>query len=285
MTSTLGSACLTALLTVLGVSACTDSTAPERSPTAEVAPARAVARTLADTVVFAAIEAAGGWALDTATVSFRFRGADYGVDLRGGTYVYTRAYRDSLGRSVDDVLTNTGFRRSIDGRAGRILVGAPRDSLARLDAAAREGLNAVVYFALLPRWLADGAARRHYEGTDTLRGRAYHRIRVTFVAEGGGVDHGDEFLCWFDTGDLSLDYLAYAYATDGGGLRFREAYNPRRVAGIVVQDYRNYSPPPEARLSLDGLAGAWERGNLELLSTVILEDVRVRRETAAPPGG
>lgn len=220
----------------------------------------------ADTIVFTAIEAAGGWGLDSSTLAFRFRDGVYGVDQRNGNYVYTRTFTDSLGREVDDLLSNDGFRRSVGGRRVQL---SPK-----LDSSAREALNSVIYFALLPRPLADGAARRNYVGPDTLRGRAYHLIEVTFSPDGGGVDHEDRFLYWFDVADLSLDYLAYAYATNGGGVRFREAFNTRRVGGITVQDYRNYRADPEKSIPIDNMATAWSRGELELMSTVALEEVQ-----------
>ncbi len=181
-------------------------------------------------------------------------------------FVYTRSFVDTSGNDILDVLTNDGFQRRTNGRATRL---SPKQ-----DSSAREALNSVIYFAFLPRWLADEAAVREYEGLDTLRGRAYHRVRVGFRQNGGGVDFSDHFLYWFDVDDSSLDYLAYSYATNGGGVRFREAFNTRVVSGIMVQDYRNYAAEPEGTYSLEEIAGAWSSGRLELLSTVSLEGVR-----------
>ncbi len=246
----------------------TQHTNDDRRSQTHAQQSRPLAHSLADTVVFAAIEAAGGYALDTATVSFQFRDGTYGVDRRAGVYVYTRSFRDSLGQAIEDVLSNEGFTRIVSGRRVQL---SPK-----LEASARADLNSVVYFSLLPRFLADPAVERTYVGKDSLRGRGYHLIRVAFQAQGGGVDHEDEFLYWFDTADLSLDYLAYAYATDGGGVRFREAFNARRIAGILVQDYRNYSAIPENSIRLDAMSAAFERGELELLSTIELVDVRVQ---------
>ena len=228
-----------------------------------------VPSTKADTVVFGAIGAAGQWRLDTATVAFNFRDRSYGLDRHDGRYVYTRSFADSTGAAVLDVLTNEGFSRTTDGRATRLNEEA--------SAAAREALNSVIYFAFLPRWLADPAARRAYEGLDTLRGRPLHRVRVTFAEDGGGPDFRDAFLYWFDADDGSLDYLAYSYATDGGGVRFRESYNERVAGGITVRDYRNYAPGEGVSIPLSRIGEAWAAGELELLSTVALEEVRVTR--------
>lgn len=253
-----------ALLPLLG--ACTGADAPADAARFDVPPPR----TPADSLVHAAIAAAGQWRLDTATVSFRFRDKTYGLDRRDGRYVYTRNYTDTAtGAEITDVLTNDDFARTTDARATSL---KPEDRDAY-----REALNSVVYFAFLPRWLADVGAIREYEALDTLGGRPYHRVRVRFRETGGGTDFQDEFLYWFDVGDYSLDYLAYRYETDGGGVRFRESYNERAEGGIAVRDYRNYAPPEGASVALDDLAGAWTAGELELLSTVALEDVRVGR--------
>ena len=222
--------------------------------------------TQADSIVFAAIDSAGLWALDTSTVTFGFREGQYGLDMQDGNFVYTRSSVDASGNDILDILTNDGFRRQTNERATRL---SPKQ-----DSSAREALNSVVYFAFLPRWLADDAAERSYEGLDTLRDKAYHRIRVGFRQNGGGTDYGDQFLYWFDVADASLDFLAYSYETGKGGVRFREAFNTRIVSGITVQDYRNYAAEPEGRYSLKEIAGAWSKGRLELLSTVSLEGVR-----------
>ena len=222
--------------------------------------------TEADSITFAAIDSAGLWGLDTSTVTFAFREGQYGLDVHDGVFVYTRSFVDTAGNDILDVLTNDGFRRRTNGRATSL---RPAQ-----DSSAREALNSVIYFAFLPRWLADDAAVRTYEGLDTLRGKAYHRIRVGFRQNGGGVDFSDHFLYWFDVADASLDYLAYSYETNGGGVRFREAFNTRVVSGLTVQDYRNYAAVPEGSVPLEEIAGAWSRGRLTLLSTVSLEGVR-----------
>ena len=256
---------LPALLLALTIAAC--------GPDAADGPAgfpRPAPLTRADSLVHAAIAAAGQWRLDTATVSFRFRDRVYGLDRRDGRYVYTRTWTDTAtGAEVVDVLTNDDFLRTEDGRAARL---KPADA-ERYGAA----VNSVVYFAFLPRWLADPGAVRRYEALDTLGGRAYHRLRVRFRENGGGADFRDEFLYWLDAEDLSLDYLAYDYATDGGGVRFRESFNERAVGGVTVRDYRNFAPPEASSLTLDEMADAWLAGDLELLSTVALEEVRVGR--------
>ncbi len=69
-----------------------------------------------------------------------------------------------------------------------------------------------------------------------------------------------------------MDYLAYLYHTDGGGLRFREAINQRRVNGILIQDYVNLKPEDEG-IDIMTIAELYEAGELKVLSEIINEKV------------
>lgn len=71
-----------------------------------------------------------------------------------------------------------------------------------------------------------------------------------------------------------MDYFAYKYETEGGGLRFREAFNPRRIGGILWQDYINYKPSDES-IPLEELESMFTAGTLEKLSEVKMENVKV----------
>jgi len=141
-------------------------------------------------------------------------------------------------------------------------------------AAYTRSVNSVVYFFRLPFGLNDPAVNKVYIGETDIKGKTYHEVKVTFAQEGGGEDFDDVFLYWFDKEDYSMDYLAYLYHTDEGGMRFREAINPRRVNGMLVQDYVNYKPENEDIdiMTIDELFNA---GKLEELSKIINENVVV----------
>ena len=72
---------------------------------------------------------------------------------------------------------------------------------------------------------------------------------------------------WVHSENYTVDYLAYSYATDGGGIRFREAYNPRKVNGIRFVDYRNYKPNT-LTVALEDLDDWFQADSLQLLSTI-----------------
>jgi hypothetical protein len=218
----------------------------------------------AQAVVDQTIAAHGGEKFEALKIAFDFRGRHYTAVRQGGLYTYTRSFTDTTGR-VEDRLSNEGFIRKVNGR--------PVDLPAEREKAFSQSVNSVIYFALLPFGLNDPAVQKEYLGETTLQQEPYHKIRVTFAPEGGGVDYEDEFIYWINQKSHQVDYLAYRYQTDGGGLRFRKAYQPRVVAGLRFQQYINYEPAdPQADLA--GMDKLFEAGQLKELSRIELENIR-----------
>ena len=183
-------------------------------------------------IIAQAIEAHGGDNYNSTHISFSFRDRRYDAHLSEGQFIYERSWKDSLG-NVHDVLNNQGFTRKINGEVV--------DLLAEDEQRYANALNSVIYFSLLPQPLTDPAVNATYLGTDTIRSEQYHKIRVTFNQEGGGTDFDDIFIYWFHQDKHTMDYLAYEFHVNGGGTRFREAYNVRKVGGIRFADYVNYT--------------------------------------------
>ena len=219
----------------------------------------------ARTAIHEAIEIHGGDLYDKSEISFRFRDRDYSALNDGGVYQYVRVFEDSTGL-VRDVLNNDGFYREINGQQVDVI-----DTMAAKYA---RSVNSVIYFAMLPDALDDAAVVPEYMGTKEIKGTTYDKIRVTFRQEGGGKDYEDVFIYWFDTETRDMDYLAYLYYTDEGGIRFREAYNPRVVNGMKFYDFINYQP--KDTLILDAIDEAYLNGELEELSRIELEDIQVK---------
>ncbi|WP_422356013.1 DUF6503 family protein [Roseivirga pacifica] len=220
----------------------------------------------AQEVVNNAIEFHGMSGFGNANFSLTFRDYKYTYTNKQGAYEYTRAFTDSIGANVYDVLTNNGLTRTVNGDSTAV------DEEKR--AAYSRSVNSVIYFFRLPYGLNDDAVNKTYNGTTTIKDKTYHEVKITFAQEGGGEDFDDVFLYWFDTEDYSMDYLAYLYHTDGGGLRFREAINQRRINGALVQDYINYKPADET-VPIDTLANLYNKGNLEELSRIMNEEVKL----------
>lgn len=114
-----------------------------------------------------------------------------------------------------------------------------------------------------------------------LKNKMYHKIRVTFDEEGGGEDFHDIFLFWIGVEDYAMDYMAYQYFTEGGGIRFRAANNKNEVNGVTFTDYENYGPKSETKTDLMEnyltVDKAYINGSLELVSEIKTENIRVKR--------
>lgn len=223
-------------------------------------------RSEAQKVVDAAIEAHGGKAYESSKIEFDFRNIHYSILKTPNTYEYIREFTDSTG-TVRDVLNNSGFVRTVNGTKIDTLTEE------RIGAFSRS-VNSVAYFAFLPYGLNDAAAVKTLVGETEIKGKKYDLIRVTFKAEGGGDHYEDEFLYWFGKEDHLMDYMAYLYFTDGGGVRLREVSGVQEVGGIRFQNYLNFKPA-DKETPLDRMQELYESGNLEKLSEINLDNIRV----------
>lgn len=222
----------------------------------------------AQQVIDKAIEANGAHLFATKKVAFNFRNKHYTVARSGSAYTYTRSFEDSVGL-VNDVLVNsTNFSRSINGNE----INLSEEWQSKYG----NSVNSVLYFVEILYRLNDAAVFKSYLGKTTIKGESYHVIKVTFSEEGGGTDFRDEYRYWIHETDYTLDYLAYNYETDGGGARFRQAYDRTKVGGITFQNYVNYKPVPDVKETpLDDLPKQFEAGQLKELSTIVNEQIEV----------
>lgn len=215
-------------------------------------------------IIDQAMSAAGSSALENAKVEFEFRGRDYGIERRGGNYEMVRLWKDSVGIIRDEV-TNGGFVREINGTKVEVA-----DSMASKYT---NSINSVFYFALLPFRLNDEAVQKKYVGEEEINGGHFDKVEITFLEEGGGKDHEDVFIYWVNKENSFIDYLAYSYETDGGGMRFRKAINPRTVNGVRIVDYINYKPQAEVKLT--DMAKLYVQDELSELSRIELDQIIV----------
>ena len=217
-------------------------------------------------IVDQSILKAGGDIFENVEIKFQFRDIEYGYKKTAGSFEYVRLFKDSI-HTIRDILTNTDFIREIDGEIANV-----PDSMARKYS---NSVNSVIYFALLPYGLNDAAVRKAYLGKKTINEREYFKIRVTFDEKGGGEDFEDVFVYWIDTQNYSVDYLAYEYHTEGGGIRFRQAFNERYVDSVRFVDYVNYKATKSSELGK--LDDAFINQELEELSQIKLENIKVNR--------
>lgn len=220
----------------------------------------------ANKIIGESIQASGGHKIDTSVIEFNFRDINYKATRLGGKFKLERVFLDSIGE-IRDVLSNNGLDRYIN----ESFVNLP-DSMATKYSAS---VNSVHYFAVLPYGLDGKAVNKTYVNKVDIKGKSYHKIKVTFNEEGGGEDFEDVFMYWVNTVTSKVDYLAYSYNEDDGkGLRFREAYNERYVKGIRFVDYNNYKPKDNTS-KLEELDKQFIDNELELLSKIELKEVTV----------
>jgi len=220
----------------------------------------------ADKIIAKAVENAGGEKYEKANIEFRFRKNIYTSTRNNGKFELTRRITDSTNTTYNDILNNQGFRR---------FQGEEQLSLSdSLSEAYAESVNAVHYFVQLPFRLNDDAVIKELVGQDTINGKVYHEIKVTFEQQGGGVDHEDIYMYWIEKDDFTIDYLAYRFFVNDGGIRFRKAVNPRTVNGIRFVDYENYKTD-KLSTPLEELDDMFEKGELTRVSKIENEILKV----------
>ncbi|MEQ6118899.1 DUF6503 family protein [Reichenbachiella sp. MALMAid0571] len=217
-------------------------------------------------IIDKAIEVHGGKNFEKAIVSFKFRDKQYSTENYNGESTYTREFDDQSYHIKDILYNSTELTRFINDS----IVDLPEEWEQKYI----ESVNSVLYFFQLPYGLNAPAVRKEYLGECYIFKKPYHKIKVTFAREGGGVDYEDEFIYWIHRDDFTMDFLAYSYSTDGGGTRFRQAINRRKNSGILIQDYVNMKAKSHT-LPLEKHDEYFEKGQLEELSRIINEDVKV----------
>ncbi|ALJ06586.1 hypothetical protein APS56_16230 [Pseudalgibacter alginicilyticus] len=216
-------------------------------------------------IVNDAIVEAGGTAFETSKVTFVFRDKLYQATRTGGLFKLEQQFV-SEGDTIHNVLTNTKFTQFVNSKE-QVL----NDTLVSKY---KNALNSVHYFSVLPYGLNAEAVNKVVIGEVEIKGDIYQKIKVTFNEIGGGDDFDDVFMYWFHKEKKTTDYLAYKYHTNGGGIRFREAKNVRRINTLLIADYNNYKPKT-SDIDFYNIDRLFNSGELELLSEINLENVQV----------
>jgi len=210
-------------------------------------------------IVDRAIEVSGKSKLKYADLNYTFRDFQYTSSGKCNHFVYTRSLNKNDFTLTDVYNTNKELKRFINEEETELA-----DSTAFKYA---ESINSVNYFIQLPLPLNDQAVIKSYQGLDTIKGKSYYTVKVQFDQKNGGTDFEDIYYYWFGENDFKLDYLAYSFTVNGGGIRFREAYNERIINGIRFVDYKNYKPIDD-QTTLEHISEKFNNGELELLSKI-----------------
>ena len=221
----------------------------------------------ADGIIDKAIEVSGGVVFNNSTIDFDFRNRHYKAIRNNGLFEFEREFQDALG-TFKDVLSNSGYERFLNNEPYQV-----HDTM---SVKYTRSVNSVHYFSILPYGLNDESVNKTYLETVTIKDQEYHKIKVTFSENGGGEDYDDVFLYYINTNSSKLDYFSYLYYVDGGGIRFREAYNERYVNGLRFVDYKNFKPEQEDA-DLNILDSLYQIEELKLLSKIELENISVKQ--------
>ena len=233
------------LVFLVAVTLMSCSTSPEKSS--------------AQKIIDSTIAAYGGKAWEDLHLKFKFRNHNYHLYRNQGQFRYVRKALDSAAPYIDSLWSDGRFTRHQNKVVVQLI-----DSLKKVYSSS---VNSVLYFIQIPYVLNDAAVIKTQLPDQLINGKVYHSIKITFQQKGGGKDFEDEFRYWIDPKTFSIDYLAYNYLTDGGGTRFRVAYNQRDIGPIRVQDYRNLKPE-KTFTPLDSLPKLFDRGKLQQLSVI-----------------
>lgn len=215
----------------------------------------------AQKIIDKVIKKHGGKNYKDAHFEYDFRKHHFIYHFDNGMYKYER-YDQAT--DTKDVLTNEGISRY---RAGKQLKLSVKETKSFAGV-----VNSVHYFAFLPYFLNDAAVHKDLMGTSSINGTDYYKIKVTFDEEGGGQDHDDIYIYWINKKDHTLDYLAYSFHVNGGGVRFRSSYNRRSIGGIIFQDYVNYKHAKST--PVEDLDRYFESGELTELSRIELKNIK-----------
>lgn len=201
-----------------------------------------------------------------ATLEFDFRDKHYiAIRKQNGRFNLIRNQQNQQGENISDMISNAGFRREFNGHPISVI-----DSLAK---AYESSVNSVHYFSVLPYGLNDAAVKKQLLPETTINSKPYYKVQIRFSEDGGGEDFEDVFVYWIAKETFTIDYLAYSFHVNDGGMRFREAKNERVINGIRFVDYNNYKPT-NASAKLESLDKAFENHELIKISEINLENVQ-----------
>ncbi|MFK7812476.1 MAG: DUF6503 family protein [Maribacter sp.] len=224
----------------------------------------------AQEIIDKSIDVSGGVDLyEKSIIAFKFRDREYISEMNGKRKTLKRIQKnDTL--DLLDVLSPEGFKRFENDSLVSV-----HDSMATKYG---NSVNSVHYFSKLPYGLNDPAVHKELLVETEIKGKPYYKVKVTFNQIGGGDDFDDTYVYFFNKETFKPDYLAYDFHVDGGGMRFREAYNERYIGGIRFVDYKNMKPI-EASTSVLEVDSLFNNDKLKLLSKIELKNIKVSQDS------
>ncbi|GJQ62331.1 MAG: hypothetical protein SCALA702_13840 [Melioribacteraceae bacterium] len=222
----------------------------------------------AETILKKSVEAHGGDLYQNSIITYNFRDQNYKLTMDGWKFSYERSFSDSTGSEIIEGMDNKGAYKSLNGVKQDI----SEDETARL----KYSINAARYFNVLPLQLINKAVVPKLLGEATIDEQYYYELEITFRKEGGGEDYQDRYILWIEKEDHLLEYFAYYYHVNGGGSRFREMVNTRKVGGLILSDQINYTSESIDR-NIEDYKTKFVSGDIKKVSEITLKNLEVNR--------
>jgi hypothetical protein len=220
----------------------------------------------AQQIIDKTMHSSGADKVANATIKFTFRTKEYTAIRKQGVFELSKQYFTADSLKVKQVLSNTGYLRFINNKTVPVV-----DSLI---AASANAINSVHYFSVLPFGLNSPAVQKKLLKSTQIKGKEYYKLEIRFSEQGGGEDFEDVFLYWIEKESFLIDYLAYSYHTNGGGMRFRAVKNQNWTEGIRFVNYDNYKPVAPS-IKFNTIDAAFRNKELKKVSEINLEGIEV----------
>jgi hypothetical protein len=220
-----------------------------------------------EAIIDSIYQKSGSALIDQSDIYFDFRNFHYAYLQGEDGLKQSRKYTNDKGEAVDDIWQGDSLMRTIEGEIVELKE--------KEENAYKNSINSVFYFGFLPKALKDPAVNATLVDEVEINQKRYHKIRVTFDEDGGGEDFYDIFLYWIGIEDYAVDYMAYQYFTEEGGIRFRSVDSVKEVNGILFKDYLNYAPKEDMMNDFSNVDKVFSNGGMKLVSEIRLENIRV----------
>jgi len=209
---------------------------------------------------------------DNSIIDFRIGNRYYKSTHHQGQFRYER-YWDSLGMTIHDELTSRGLIRHV-GQTNVLLETKKIDQHSY-------SLRSLFFLFSIPFWLNDLGVVKEYLGEVILMEQPYHKIKITFRKNPNDrTIYDDVYVVWIHKTRFTLDYVGYLHTgSEGQGIRFRQAINPRKVEGFRVQNYLEFKPVRDSiSIKPEDLDQAWAGNQLMPWEKIEILQLKIRPE-------